>query len=63
MSGLPPPTTTISTPIPTPTPPAAECQWFEKECDNGNCVDLRRLCDDFDDCGDGTDEKDCGKPS
>ena len=44
-----------------PTPEKPECQYYEMRCDNGNCVDERRACDGQDDCGDGSDERDCGE--
>jgi len=31
------------------------------QCDNGQCVSQSQLCNDVDDCGDNSDERDCGK--
>ena len=37
------------------------CKSHEFECTNGNCIDNRVVCDANDDCGDGSDESECGK--
>ena len=31
------------------------------KCKSGMCVDLKYRCNGDDDCGDGSDERDCGK--
>lgn len=33
------------------------------ECGHEGCVDLRKVCDGTDDCGDKTDEQNCGEQS
>ena len=38
-----------------------ECTEFELQCNNGACVDIRLKCNGQDDCGDGTDELNCGE--
>lgn len=35
------------------------CQKEEYVCDNQKCIDKSWVCDRIDDCGDGSDEKDC----
>ena len=37
------------------------CDSYEFECDNGECIYDSYECDDFDDCGDNSDEENCGK--
>ncbi|XP_041817770.1 MAM and LDL-receptor class A domain-containing protein 1 [Chelmon rostratus] len=44
----------------TPPPPAGSCPSGFLLCDNGRCFTPGQSCDFIDDCGDGTDEKDCG---
>ena len=38
------------------------CNETQIEC-NGRCIVQSQLCDDIDDCGDNSDEIDCGKLS
>lgn len=40
--------------------PPGSCPSDSLPCDNGRCYTPRQACDFMDDCGDGTDEKDCG---
>uniref|UniRef100_A0A3Q3L091 MAM domain-containing protein n=1 Tax=Mastacembelus armatus TaxID=205130 RepID=A0A3Q3L091_9TELE len=44
----------------TPPPPAGSCPSTFLPCENGRCFTLGQRCDFADNCGDGTDEKDCG---
>jgi len=37
------------------------CNETQIEC-NGQCIVQSQLCDDVDDCGDNSDEANCGKP-
>ncbi len=53
---VPPGTTSME-----PTTHHIACAYYEVQCQNGRCVDARRLCDSYDDCGDGSDEENCGK--
>ena len=36
------------------------CQYYEFACRDGTCIDNSRKCDGTPDCGDGSDEFDCG---
>jgi hypothetical protein len=48
--------TTYSTSYPTST---SYCYSYDFECDNGGCVPDSYRCDDYDDCGDNSDEEGC----
>ena len=37
-----------------------KCSPDQLACDSGKCIDLDLKCDGTDDCGDGSDEIDCG---
>ena len=37
-----------------------DCDDSEFQCNNGNCITASWECDDYDDCGDNSDEQDCG---
>jgi Low-density lipoprotein receptor domain class A. len=37
------------------------CAAFEFTCQDGSCIDSRRVCDRRRDCEDGSDEANCGK--
>eukprot|EP00057_Strongylocentrotus_purpuratus_P018006 XP_011672480.1 PREDICTED: MAM and LDL-receptor class A domain-containing protein 2 [Strongylocentrotus purpuratus] len=43
-----------------PAPPAGGCDPTEYTCDNQRCINTDRYCDLTDDCGDMSDEDDCG---
>ena len=38
----------------------AVCVSSDFECDNGNCEYYYKECDGYNDCGDNSDERDCG---
>ena len=37
-----------------------DCDDSEFQCNNGNCITASWECDDYDDCGDNSDEQNCG---
>ncbi|XP_024910376.1 MAM and LDL-receptor class A domain-containing protein 1 isoform X3 [Cynoglossus semilaevis] len=43
-----------------PAPPTDSCPPDSLSCENGRCFMAMQSCDFTDDCGNGTDEKDCG---
>ncbi|XP_062900283.1 MAM and LDL-receptor class A domain-containing protein 1 isoform X2 [Mobula hypostoma] len=45
---------------PTPHPPTGSCPPNYLACQNGRCYHTEQSCDFLDDCGDNTDEKECG---
>ncbi|KAJ8419179.1 hypothetical protein AAFF_G00006780 [Aldrovandia affinis] len=45
---------------PTLLPPSGSCPHGYLECENRKCFRPEQSCDFVDDCGDGTDERDCG---
>lgn len=44
-----------------PTQLPTTCAASSFTCDNNKCVSKEFLCDGVNDCGDGSDEHDCGK--
>ena len=38
-----------------------KCSRFHWKCQNGICIDKDYVCNDVDDCGDGSDERNCDK--
>ena len=39
----------------------AKCNVWEFTCRNGRCIDIMWRCDRENDCGDASDEENCGK--
>ena len=37
------------------------CTAAEFQCDNGVCIDIWRTCNGVNECGDRSDERDCGE--
>ena len=37
-----------------------ECTFNQLKCNNGRCIDLKYKCNGITECGDGSDEIDCG---
>ena len=46
----------VSNPDPTP----SSCSPSDFTCNNGKCLDRNDRCNNVDDCGDNSDENDCG---
>lgn len=43
------------------TPPETTCPPHQFRCDNGNCIEMVKVCNHFPDCLDSSDEKGCGE--
>ena len=43
-----------------PTTLTANCDYDEFTCNNGECKPQSYVCDNYDDCGDDSDEEGCG---
>ena len=41
--------------------PTGSCTLFQYQCDNGNCVMGSDVCNGQDNCGDNSDETQCGR--
>ena len=53
-----------TTPVPpanATTAPSRPCHFWEFTCVNGRCINNGYKCNDVDNCGDGSDERGCGK--
>ena len=40
--------------------PGSVCTSLQFQCGDGSCIDVRRKCDKYSDCDDGSDEQGCG---